>query len=51
MHEELFPNVSFNDKIAIHFKNGLVVVLKHLYNDDSALNEICWANVVDCHEV
>ena len=50
MHEELFPNVSFNDKVAIHFKDGSVVELKHLYFDDSALHDICWEDVVDCHE-
>jgi major membrane immunogen (membrane-anchored lipoprotein) len=51
MHEELFPHVSFNDKVAIHFKDGSIVELKHLYHDDSELNEICWANVTDCHEI
>jgi hypothetical protein len=51
MHEELFPNVSFNDKVAIHFKDGSVVLLKHLYCNDSALHDICWEDVVDCHEI
>ena len=67
MHEELFPNVSFTDdvtihfedgsvveftdKVAIHFKDGSIVELKHLYHDDSALRDICWADVVDCHEI
>ena len=51
MYEELFPNVSFTDKVAIHFKDGSIVELKHLYHDDSELNKICWANVTDCHEI
>ena len=51
MHEELFPDVSFKDKVAIYFKNGSVVELKHLYFNDSELNEICWADVTDCHEI
>ena len=51
MHKELFPNVSFTDKVAIHFKDGSTVELKHLYHDDSALNDICWEIVVDCHEI
>ena len=51
MHNELFPWVSFNDKVAIHFKDGSEIILKHLYHDDSALDDINWANVVDCHEI
>lgn len=50
-HKELFPNVSFNDKVAIYFKDGSEIILKHLYFDNSALHDICWADVVDCHEI
>lgn len=41
----------YHDKVAIHFKDGSIVELKHLYHDDSALRDICWADVVDCHEI
>jgi hypothetical protein len=51
MHEELFPNVSFTDKVAIHFEDGSILELKHLYHDDSGLNTVFWENVVDCHEI
>ena len=50
MHKKLFPNVSFNDKVLIHFNDGSKVFLKHLYLDDSALHDIRWEDVLDCHE-
>jgi hypothetical protein len=37
--EEKFPNVSFTDKVAIHFEDGSVLEVKHLYHDKSALTE------------
>lgn len=49
--EEKFPNVSFTDKVAIHFEDGSVLELKHLYNNYAALNTVFWENVVDCHEI
>jgi len=49
--EEKFPNVSFTDKVAIHFEDGSVLEVKHLYHDKSALNTVFWENVVDCHEI
>jgi hypothetical protein len=51
IHEALFPNVSFDDKVAIHFKDGSIVELKHLHHDDSRLHTVRWENVVDCHEI
>ena len=49
--KEMFPDVSFTDKVAIRFEDGSVLELKHLYHDDSALNTVFWENVVDCHEI
>tara|TARA_B100000424_G_scaffold94480_1_gene71148 strand:+ start:2108 stop:2482 length:375 start_codon:yes stop_codon:yes gene_type:complete len=51
IYKKLFPNVSFNDKVLIHFNDGSKVFLKHLYSDDSALHDIRWEDVLDCHEV
>jgi len=48
---DLFPSVSFDDKVCIEFKNGESIVLKHLYADDSELFDIDWQNVADCFEV
>jgi len=50
-YRELFPNVSFNDKVAIHFQDGSTIYLKHLYHDSSELDAICWWDVVDCHDI
>ena len=49
--EEMFPDVSFTDKVWIRFKNGEDVVLKHLYFDDSILEEVNWDNVKECCDV
>ncbi|MAO23298.1 MAG: hypothetical protein CMJ25_21300 [Phycisphaerae bacterium] len=49
--EEKFPDVSFTDKIAVHFENGSVESIKWLYNDTSRLEEINWDKVTDCHVI
>ena len=51
LYQSLFPSVSFSDKVAVYFKDGSVIELKHLYYDSSALDQICWENVTDCHEI
>ena len=51
LYQSLFPSVSFTDKVAVYFKDGSVIELKHLYYDSSALDQICWENVTDCHEI
>ena len=48
---ELFPNVSFTDKICVEFKNGESIVIKGLYYDESELHEIEWSSVKECFEV
>jgi hypothetical protein len=49
--EELYPNVSFHDKDAIHFKDGSIVEIKHLYHDEISLKhlypDICWEDVIE----
>ena len=49
--EEMFPDVSFQDKVAVYFKDGSMCVFKHLYYDSSELDAINWNSVIDCHEV
>ncbi len=49
--KKLFPEVSFGDKLWIRFKDGEEVVIKHLYFDDSVLEEINWDNVKECSEI
>lgn len=49
--EEKFEGVSFTDKVMICFKDGTELMLKHLYFDDSALEEIDWETVEAVYEV
>ena len=49
--EAMFPDISFEDKVAVYFKDGTQRVFKHLYHDTTDLDAIDWNMVVDCHEV
>lgn len=49
--EELFPDVSFNDKVCVVFKDGNQQEFTHLYYDNSELNQLDWADVADCFEI
>lgn len=48
---EMFPDVSFTDKVWIRFKDGEEVVIKHLYFDDGILEDVNWDNVKECCDV
>jgi hypothetical protein len=47
----MFADVSFQDKVAVYFKDGSMRVFKHLYYDSSELDAIDWDSVINCHEV
>ena len=49
--EEMFADVSFQDKVAVYFEDGSMRVFKHLYYDASELDAIDWDSVINCHEV
>ena len=51
VYHDLFPDVNFDDKIAVRFKSGREIVLKHLYFDASELEKINWNDVSECWEV
>lgn len=51
MYREQFPDVKFSDKIAVYFADGSIQTFKHLYFDNTALDEIDWDQVVDCHDI
>lgn len=51
MWKEMFPDVSFTNKVRIEFIDGTWIVLKHLYFDSSVLETVDWDKVIDCFEV
>lgn len=51
MYRLQFPDVNFSDKIAVYFADGSIQTFKHLYFDNTALDEIDWDQVVDCHDI
>lgn len=52
IYEQLFPHVSFTDKVCVVFKDGTEKVFKHLYHDKSELDDVNWVGAVrDCFEL
>ncbi len=49
--KEKFPDISFNDKIVVVYKDGTEETFKHLYFDTAALDDVDWNSVSECHEV
>ncbi len=50
IYRDLFPEVSFNDKIVVYFSDGSVEYFKHLYFSEEELEEIDWSKVIKCYE-
>ncbi len=48
--EAKFPDVSFNDKIVVIYKDGTEETFKHLYCGAAELNAVDWNSVAACHE-
>ena len=49
-YKDLFPEVSFTDKVEVHFIDGTVEYFKHLYMCEEELEEIDWSKVIKCNE-
>lgn len=49
-YKDLFPEVSFTDKVEVHFNDGSVQYFKHLYMSEEELEEVDWSKVIKCYE-
>jgi|TARA_R110002012_G_scaffold257110_1_gene437336 hypothetical protein len=49
-YKDLFPDVSFTDKIVVVFADGSEETFKHLYMSEEDLEEIDWSKVIECYE-
>jgi len=49
--EKKFPEVNFNDKIVVVYKDGTEKTFKHLYFDSTRLDDVDWNSVSEVHEV